>query len=213
MGKSKPREVERKGSVSSHSPEKVGPSSHGVRRSEVASVGLVPPIGGTTGAKKYKGTHLRNQVNANGDAEHEKEKERTARPLLANTRRETSSIASGWVMVNVEGHKKSEVGSATDSAKVGGSSSGPTAPRPDHARSASDSRLLTRGKPPQNGGVVQASMSPAAKAIAIIDAQGAKEKEQSSGMFKRLLNRGKGKVSGSSSPPTNPVEGKMTQTQ
>lgn len=206
-GKSNPREVQRNGSVSSHSPEKVDPSVQGVRRSEVASVGLVPPsgAGGTTGGKKYKATHLRNQVNANGDAEHEKE--RTTRPPLANTRRETSSIASGWVMVNVEGHKKSEVVGATDNARVGSSSSGPAAPRPDHVRSASDSRLLTRGKPPQNGGVVQASMSPAAKAIAIIDAQGAKEKEQSGGMFKRLLNRGKGKASGSSSPTTNHVEG------
>lgn len=195
------------GSVPSRSPEHVHPHLHGVRKSEAASVGVV------LGGKHPHPKGSKNSGPPKHDGEKEKEKEK-ARPPLASTRKD--SVASGWVMVNVEGHGKSKESKGAGAGSSAGASSpngttqktgkskksaGPQ--QIDHVKSASDSRVPVRGQHPQDGGAAPSSMSAAAKAIVMIDARGAKEHKEHHGVgsgLKRLLSRGKGAANGHGAP-------------
>lgn len=105
-------------------------------------------------------------------------------------------LDSGWVMVNVEGSKKA---AGTGSARSRTQS--PPANRPSmHTRGSSDSQVPSSRsrspRTPQEGNSqTKASMSAAAKTIAMIDAVDAKEqkeKAKANSPFKRLLGRGTG---------------------
>lgn len=118
----------------------------------------------------------------------------------------TRRDADGWVIVNIDRgdrrDKASSAGRQTQSVsptrRTKSPNLGPPTNRPTpHKRSSSDSRV-GRSPPPQEGAPMS-SMSAAAKAIVIIDAVGAKEKEHeksSSSGFKKMFskNRDKGEL-------------------
>lgn len=117
-------------------------------------------------------------------------------------------LDSGWVMINVEGSKKSPGnGTAARSRTQSPPSNRPSA----HTRGSSDSQIpssRTRSPrtPPEGNGQTQASMSAAAKTIAMIDAVDAKEqreKAKANSPFKRFLGRAAGSndADQSRSPP------------
>ncbi|KAI0704891.1 hypothetical protein BC835DRAFT_706030 [Cytidiella melzeri] len=112
-------------------------------------------------------------------------------------RRETAM--SGWVMVNVEGSANSQT-----SSRAGKSSSqSPPGSRPNvrHRRSNSDSGLLRPhvSNSPVGNAPAEATMSAAAKTIAMIDAVDAKNQEQEKSStpsgLKRIFHRTKGSES------------------
>lgn len=177
------------GTVPSRSPERIDPDLHGVRKSEAASIGVLP-----------NGKSPKNRPNSK-----EKGKEKQ-KPVRRDT------VTSGWVMVNVESHGKSKESNGAETAsgdKKSRTSSGKKPAgleRPEHARSVSDSRVLTQSTSPQSG-VAPSSMSAAAKAIVMIDAQGSKEHQEKSGAksgLRKLLDRGKAAVTANDS--TSPGE-------
>ncbi|KAH9937609.1 uncharacterized protein B0H18DRAFT_971426 [Fomitopsis serialis] len=125
----------------------------------------------------------------------------TSRRRRSPTRRDTD----GWVLVNIDrGDRKdktSSTGRQTHSVsptrRTKSPTLGPPTQRPTpHKRSSSDSRVQ-RSPQPQEGAPV-ASMSAAAKAIVIIDAVGAKEKEQeksSNSGFRKMFSKSREKGS------------------
>ncbi|KAI0669986.1 hypothetical protein C8Q78DRAFT_976529 [Trametes maxima] len=190
--------VERKGQVRVHSPEHHVAQGEGARRSEAAWVGNMdrheqrtPPNG--TMPKPYPQT---TQTHA------------PARPLPtapngmphAQSRQRASSISEGWVLVNIDGRGKGMRSPGQP---------GPQRPSP-HTRSSSDSRIpTTHALAHTTAGAGKSTMSPAAKAIVVVDAIGVKEAEREKAAqgsrFKRLLGRGKDKSASPtperSSPP------------
>ncbi|EKM60974.1 uncharacterized protein PHACADRAFT_168324 [Phanerochaete carnosa HHB-10118-sp] len=144
---------------------------------------------------------------ANGHGRHHHEKspsERTPTPEKAvhapksqAARRETAM--SGWVMVNVEPQDKKKASSHSPS---------PTRPSVRQRRSNSDSRILrTDTRSPVGQAPAPATMSAAAKTIAMIDAVDARERgnEKSSvGGLKRIFHRSKG-LDGKKSTPEGGV--------
>lgn len=113
--------------------------------------------------------------------------ERESRP--ATTRRDTAM--SGWVMVNVAPDERGGHGGAK---KAGSHSPPPSRPAVRQRRSHSESRLHAN-KSPVGNAPAPATMSAAAKTIAIIDAVDAKEREQAKSStpsgLKRIFHRTK----------------------
>ncbi|KAL4243587.1 hypothetical protein ABKN59_001145 [Abortiporus biennis] len=109
--------------------------------------------------------------------------------------RRRDTLASGWVMINIDSKGKDKGASSHSSGEVLSDGSRPST---RHTRSNSDSRIPTspsRGKLLPQTGTVPATMSAAAKTIAMIDAVGAKEEAQKSSSrsgLKRFLGRGHG---------------------
>ncbi|KAH9898488.1 hypothetical protein C8Q73DRAFT_788667 [Cubamyces lactineus] len=185
--------VERKGEVRVHSPEEHRAEGEGARRSEAAWVGNTmdrhekTPPNSTIPTKPHTQavqplTKLPTAA-TNGIAHS------SSRPQRA------SSISEGWVLVNIDGRSKG--------TSARGSGQGLTRPAP-HTRSTSDSRIPAPHTLAQTtAGAGKAAMSPAAKAIVVLDAVGVKEAERQKAAqgsrFKRLLGRGKDK-SGSPTP-------------
>ncbi|KAI0374253.1 hypothetical protein BV20DRAFT_935857 [Pilatotrama ljubarskyi] len=186
--------IERKGQVKVHSPEHHRAEGDGARRSEAAWVGhtldrhdRTPPA--ETMPKPH--THVFQPqarlppASANGIAQTNSRQQRS------------SSISEGWVLVNIDGRGKGV-----------GASRGPPRPTP-HTRSSSDSRIpATHNLAQTTAGAGKSTMSPAAKAIVMVDAIGVKEAEREKAAqgsrFKRLLGRGKDK---SASPTPTPERG------
>ena len=106
-------------------------------------------------------------------------------PKPQATRRDTAM--SGWVMVNVEPQEKK---------KASSHSPPPVRPGVRQHRSNSDSRLLRPDtRSPVGNAPATATMSAAAKTIAMIDAVDARERENeksSAGGLKRIFHRSKG---------------------
>ncbi|KAI0651768.1 hypothetical protein C8Q79DRAFT_56727 [Trametes meyenii] len=193
--------VERNREVRVHSPEQHRAEGEGARRSEAAWVGnmdrhepFIPPPNGTM-PRPYPQT-TQAQV--------------PARPLPtapngmphAQPRQRASSISEGWVLVNIDGRGRGARGPGQ---------SGPQRPAP-HTRSSSDSRIpTTHTLAHTTAGAGKSTMSPAAKAIVVVDAIGVKEAEREKAAqgsrLKRLLGRGKDKSASPtperSSPPTS----------
>ncbi|KZT74703.1 hypothetical protein DAEQUDRAFT_807040 [Daedalea quercina L-15889] len=117
------------------------------------------------------------------------------------TRRDTD----GWVLVNIERgdrrDKTSSTGRQTQSVsptrRTKSPNLGPPTNRPTpHKRSSSDSRVQHSSQ--TQGGAPMSNMSPAAKAIVIIDAVGAKEREaekSSNSGFKKIFSKNRDKGS------------------
>ncbi|OSD03518.1 hypothetical protein PYCCODRAFT_1365624 [Trametes coccinea BRFM310] len=182
--------VERKGQVRVHSPEQHKAEGEGARRSEAAWVGNMmdrnerTPPGGTM-PKPHTQAVL----------------PQTRLPLAATnsnaSRQRASSISEGWVLVNIDGRGKG-------GARSPGQGQGPARPAP-HTRSSSDSRIpgATHTLAQTTAGAGKSTMSPAAKAIVMVDAIGVKEAEREKAAqgsrFRRLLGRGKDK-SGTPTP-------------
>ena len=125
----------------------------------------------------------------------------------ASSRRRRSPTrrdADGWVIVNIDRgdrrDKSSSTGRQTQSVsptrRAKSPNLGPPTNRPmPHKRSSSDSRV-GRSPPPPQEGTPMSSMSAAAKAIVIIDAVGAKEKEHeksSNSGFKKMFSKNRDK--------------------
>ncbi|KAL1952043.1 hypothetical protein VTO73DRAFT_1192 [Trametes versicolor] len=194
---------ERKGEVKAHSPEQHRAEGEGARKSEAAWIGntndRTPPNGTMPKGfmqATYSHPRLPPTAAANGNAP------------TATGKPRSSSISEGWVLVNIDGR-----------AKSGGSrspgQSGP--PRPTiHTRSSSDSRVPTPAHPlaHSTAGAGKSTMSPAAKAIVMVDALGVKEAEREKAAqgsrFKKLLGRGRDK-SGSPTPERSPAPGTPQQ--
>ena len=185
--------IERKGSVRVLSPEQHRAQGDGARKSEAAWVGDTQDRHGdpTTPA-----THTHANGTANGSAHP------TPRVAIANgnangpPKRRANSISEGWVIVNIDGKGK------------GGHAQGQLRPpQLKHQRSQSDSHVPTLAQTAA-AGAGKATMSPAAKAIVMVDAVGVKEaqreKAQSGSKLRRLLGRDKGDKGSSSSPSTTP---------
>lgn len=125
----------------------------------------------------------------------------TPKPKAA--RRDTAM--SGWVMVNVEG---SGANSQDGSRKKSSSQSPPPRPTVRHRRSNSDSGLMRPqvSKSPVGNAPAPATMSAAAKTIAMIDAVEARkeeaEKSSAPSGFKRIFHRTRGSESEASSRQT-----------
>lgn len=172
------------------------------RQSEAVAVGIVPP----------------HETNAQSEAS-----SRIASPKPKAPRRDTAM--SGWVMVNVEGAgaRASQGGSSRSHHKS--SSQSPPASRPNvrHRRSNSDSGLLRPqvSKSPVGNAPSPATMSAAAKTIAMIDAVEAKKEEQEKGStqsgLRKIFNRiggsesdggGKGSLSRRKTPDGGASKGK-----
>ncbi|KAI0335359.1 hypothetical protein GY45DRAFT_1333776 [Cubamyces sp. BRFM 1775] len=190
--------VERKGQVRVHSPEEHRAEGEGARRSEAAWVGNTmdrnekTPPNGTMPTKPHtqavQPLAKLPTATPNGIAHS------SSRPQRA------SSISEGWVLVNIDGRSKG--------ASARSPVQGPTRPAP-HTRSSSDSRLPAAHTLAQTtAGAGKATMSPAAKAIVVVDAVGVKEAERQKAAqgsrFKRLLGRGKER---SGSPTPTPERG------
>ena len=116
-----------------------------------------------------------------------RERERTSPPPKPTaTRRDTAM--SGWVMVNVAPEDKKKAGSPSPPSST-------TRPGVRQRRSHSDSRLLeSKSRSPVGNAPAPATMSAAAKTIAIIDAVDAKEQGKSptpSGL-RRIFHRSRG---------------------
>ncbi|OJT11829.1 hypothetical protein TRAPUB_11624 [Trametes pubescens] len=193
--------------VKAHSPEQHQAEGEGARKSEAAWIGntndRTPPNGTMPkGFQQTANSYARlppTAAAANGNAA---------------TKPRSSSISEGWVLVNIDGRVKS-----------GGSRSpgqgGP--PRPTiHTRSSSDSRVPTPAHhlAHTTAGAGKSTMSPAAKAIVMVDAIGVKEAEREKAAqgqgsrFKKLLGRGKDKDKSASptperSPPPQQQKGRQ----
>ncbi|KAI8995547.1 hypothetical protein BD414DRAFT_479856 [Trametes punicea] len=201
--------VERKGQVKVHSPEQHRAEGEGARRSEAAWVGntmdrheRTPPNGTMPKPRTTQAVQPQARLPpaaANGNAQ----------PLSRPQR--ASSISEGWVLVNIDGRGKG-IG-----PRGPGQGQGPTRPAP-HARSSSDSRIPGPHTLAQTtAGAGKSTMSPAAKAIVMVDAIGVKEAEREKAAqgsrIKRLLGRGRDK-SGSPTPePGSPTAGRSQQQQ
>ncbi|KAI0361719.1 hypothetical protein OH77DRAFT_1390489 [Trametes cingulata] len=191
--------IERKGQVKVHSPEQHRAEGDGARRSEAAWVGhtmdrhdRTPPAEGTMPKPHTQAVHPQTRLPpaaVNGVA-----------PTNSNSRQQrASSISEGWVLVNIDGRSK------------GTGARGAPRPTP-HTRSSSDSRIPAAHNLAQTtAGAGKSTMSPAAKAIVMVDAIGVKEAEREKAAqgsrFKRLLGRGKDK---SASPTPTPERGSPT---
>lgn len=192
-------------------PEHHQAEGEGARKSEAAWVGNTQDKQSPAPNSTMPRTPPAAAPTGNGHAPH------ASRP---QTRR-AHSISEGWVLVNVEGkhkaassHPRSEEGSLR-------------APPLKHQRSYSDSRLPTAHSLAQTtSGANKSTMSPAAKAIVVVDAVGvkeaAKEKAQSGGKLRRLLGRSGDKsgthtpepsTSKAASPQPQIVKGKVVQPQ
>lgn len=138
------------------------------------------------------------------------------------TRRDTDD--SGWVVVNINAGPRGDQDNKGKTRHAQSASPDParrtrlpTSPpstnsRPSaHTRSSSDSRVPRSQGTTKDAGAMS-SMHPAAKAIVIIDAVGAKEKEheksQSGSGFKRLFQRGrdKGQSAQATQAPARPSD-------
>ncbi|RDX55954.1 hypothetical protein OH76DRAFT_1396302 [Lentinus brumalis] len=176
-------------------PEQHQAEGEGARKSEAAWVGNMldkqPPTGTmpkaspTTTAKPANGSAA---ARGNGHAPH------ANRP----PNRRAHSISEGWVLVNVEGQQKA--GPGQQRAGLGGV----RAPPLKHQRSNSLPTAHTLAQ--TTAGAGKSTMSPAAKAIVVLDAVGvkeaAKEKAQSGGKLRRLLGRSGDKSSSHTPEPS-----------
>lgn len=162
------------------------PVGEGARKSEAAWVGntmdrLVPAPNGTAHKVPLSSTTANSAAAAsNGHAQ----------PKRPDARR-AHSISEGWVIINVDG--KAKASSPASPSRTSGQSA-LRAPPLKHQRSYSDSRIPTTHTLAQTtAGAGKSTMSPAAKAIVMVDAIGvkesAKEKTQSGGKLRRLLGR------------------------
>ncbi|KAI0757086.1 hypothetical protein C8Q80DRAFT_77102 [Daedaleopsis nitida] len=120
----------------------------------------------------------------------------------------SNSISEGWVLINIDG--KVKAGSRTS-----GQNSAHSPPPLKHQRSQSDSRVPTMHNLAQTtAGAGKSTMSPAAKAIVMVDAIGvketAREKAQSGGKLRRLLGRS-GDKSTSHTPEPSTSSGAVQQ--
>ncbi|RPD82644.1 hypothetical protein L226DRAFT_565203 [Lentinus tigrinus ALCF2SS1-7] len=168
-------------------PEQHKAEGEGARKSEAAWVGNMldkqpsPPPNGSMPKTSPAATNAANGLAAtagNGHASH------ANRP----PNRRAHSISEGWVLVNIEGKPKVVPGQQRPGQ------GGLRAPPLKHQRSNSDSRLPTAHTLAQTtAGAGKSTMSPAAKAIVVVDAVGAKEaakeKAHSGGKLRRLLGR------------------------
>ncbi|KAI0639319.1 hypothetical protein C8Q77DRAFT_1152303 [Trametes polyzona] len=201
--------IERKGQVRVHSPEQHRAEGEGARRSEAAWIGntmdrheRTPPNG--TMPKPHPQTTHHFQSSA-------AQPHPTATNGLlptASRKQRASSISEGWVLVNIDRAKGGVWGP--------GQGQGPPRPAP-HTRSSSDSRIPTHPIAQTTAGAGKSTMSPAAKAIVMVDAIGVKEAEREKAAqgsrFKRLLGRGRDK-SGSPTPEQrSPPPGSPQQQQ
>ena len=190
----------------------------GARKSEAAWVGntldrqTIPP-NGTAHKAPPSGTPAPSTgapvtSAANGHAHHK-------RPDAPRS----NSISEGWVLINVDVKSKAAGTSARNSGQ-----SGPHPPPLKHQRSQSDSRIPTVHSLAQTtAGAGKSTMSPAAKAIVMVDAIGVKETErqkaQSGGKLRRLLGRSGDKSTShtpeasTSSTAQQPAKGQAVQTQ
>ncbi|KAI0724463.1 hypothetical protein C8T65DRAFT_563225 [Cerioporus squamosus] len=113
------------------------------------------------------------------------------------------SISEGWVLVNIEGQHKAVPGQQ----RAG--QGGPRAPPLKHQRSNSLPTAHTLAQ--TTAGAGKSTMSPAAKAIVVVDAVGvkeaAKEKAQSGGKLRRLLGRSGDKPSSHTPEPSTSKAG------
>ncbi|KAI0824250.1 hypothetical protein BC628DRAFT_454837 [Trametes gibbosa] len=200
--------VARKGQVKVHSPEQHRAEGEGARRSEAAWIGntmdrneRTPPNG--TMPKVHPQTTY---PYTNGHA---------AAPnglsAAATRPQRASSISEGWVLVNIDGRMKN------GGMRSPASGQGPPRPAP-HTRSSSDSRIPTPSHPlaQMTAGAGKSTMSPAAKAIVMVDALGMKEAEREKAAqgsrLKRFLGRGK-PASPTPSPERSPPPSAPPQQQ
>ncbi|KAH9857860.1 hypothetical protein C2E23DRAFT_880556 [Lenzites betulinus] len=199
--------VARKGQVKVHSPEQHRAEGDGARRSEAAWIGNTldrnerTPPNGTMPKPHPQATY----PYTNG---HPGTPNGLASPATRQQR--SSSISEGWVLVNIDGRAKAAGGLRSPAAN----GQGPPRPAP-HTRSSSDSRIPTQAHPLAHttAGAGKSTMSPAAKAIVMVDAIGVKEAEREKAAqgsrLKRFLGRGKSPTptpERSPPPPASPQQ-------
>ncbi|KAM5535383.1 hypothetical protein V8D89_010905 [Ganoderma adspersum] len=177
--------TEKRGQVQARSPEHHRAEGEGARKSEAAIVGNTADRAGSYahGRTASPATNSVRPATANGHPNGNSQSHPQRPPHAPRS----TSISEGWVLVNVDGSRKT-----SSSPRSSAQSSQAALLR--HQRSQSDSRVpattgTARGSP---AGAANATTSAAAKAIVAADAmeQQAKEKQQQSGSkLRRLLGR------------------------
>lgn len=177
--------TEKRGQVQVRSPEQHRAEGEGARKSEAAFVGNIADRAGSYAHDRTASTVTNSMrpTTANGHPKGNGQPHPQRPPHAPRG----ASISEGWVLVNVDGSRKT-----SSSPRSSAQSSQAALLR--HQRSQSDSRVpattgTARGSP---AGAANATMSAAAKAIAAADAmeQQTREKQQQSGSkLRRLLGR------------------------
>lgn len=174
--------TEKRGLVQARSPEHHHAQGEGARKSEAAVI-----VGNTSTADRNcyaNGRRISTQATANGHANGDGHPTNTQRPSHAPR---GASISEGWVLVNVDGSRKSKT-SSSPNRSLGQDSAQAALLR--HQRSQSDSRVSAATARGSEVGPGNATMSAAAKAIVAADAMDqVREKQQSGGKLRRLLGR------------------------